>query len=93
MYAIEQMSLQGMNSINMGKNSLSETNDLSSQSGLVKEYQKLSIQLKQLQVMEKRTSKQVMDLRREETETLGEIQKFSSLEVIPNLPFPRELTY
>lgn len=82
MYAIEQISLQGMNASNLGKSDLlNEKNDLNSQSGLVNEYKRMSVQLKQLQIMEKRTSKQVHDLRREETEILGEIQRFRDLEV------------
>uniref|UniRef100_A0A336MRL9 CSON000273 protein n=1 Tax=Culicoides sonorensis TaxID=179676 RepID=A0A336MRL9_CULSO len=86
MYAIEQITLQGMNMANLpgisNKGNLlsSENNDLNSQSGMVKEYKKLSMHLKQLQIMEKRTSKQVNDLRKEETEILHEIQKFSNLD-------------
>lgn len=88
MYAIEQITLQGMNMSNlpgMGNKSSellnSDNNDLNSQSGMVKEYKKQSMHLKQLQIMEKRTSKQVNDLRKEETEILHEIKKFSNLDV------------
>lgn len=86
MYAIEQITLQGMNMANISgvsskNNMLSESNDLSSQSGLTKEYKKLSMQLKQLQIIERRTSKQVNDLRKDETEVLHEIKQFSNLEV------------
>lgn len=55
-------------------------NDLNSHSGLIKEYKKLGIQLKQLQILEKRTIGQLSELRQEETEALGNIQKFSNLE-------------
>lgn len=81
MYAIEQISLQGLNTGNLGKDGLfNEKNDLNSQNGLVNEYKRLGVQLKQLQLMEKRTSNQVQNLRREETEILGDIQQFRDVE-------------
>lgn len=55
-------------------------NDLNSHTGLIKEYKKLSIQLKQLQILEKRTINQLTGLRQEETEALHNIQKYSNLE-------------
>lgn len=82
MYALEQISLQGMATSSLGNSEfLNEKNDLNSQNGLVNECKRMGVQLKQLQLMEKRTSKQVHDLRREETEILGNIQRFRDLEV------------
>lgn len=60
---------------------LDEKNDLSSHDGLLKEYKKLSIQLKQLQILEKRTRTQFDNLKNEEIQILDEIDKFNNLEV------------
>lgn len=76
-YAIEQMTLQGMNL----KNINFEKNDLSSQHGLLKEYKKLTIQLKQLQILEKKYSTQLEQLRAEERAAIDEMQKYSQLDV------------
>lgn len=83
-YAIEQITLQGINLKNYGitKSSiLNEKNDLSSHEGLLKEYKKLSIQLKQLQILEKRTKDQQAELKEEELLVNEEIKKFSNLDV------------
>lgn len=83
-YAIEQITLQGINLKNYGitKSSiLNEKNDLSSHDGLLKEYKKLSIQLKQLQILEKRTKDQRNELNDEEVLVNAEIEKFSNLDV------------
>uniref|UniRef100_A0A182QQ25 Uncharacterized protein n=1 Tax=Anopheles farauti TaxID=69004 RepID=A0A182QQ25_9DIPT len=85
-YAIEQITLQGINMKGLGEdksegNGFTSKNDLNSHSGLMKEYKKLGIQLKQLQIMEKRTLQQVNSLRHEETEALQNIQKYANLEV------------
>ncbi|XP_039436374.1 intraflagellar transport protein 74 homolog [Culex pipiens pallens] len=84
-FAIEQITLQGINMKTLGSDRLESAgftakNDLNSHSGLIKEYKKLGIQLKQLQILEKRTIGQLSELRQEETEALGNIQKFSNLE-------------
>lgn len=76
-FAIEQMTLQGMNLKNVNL----EKNDLSSQNGLLKEYKKLSIQLKQLQILEKKHSTQLEQLTAEERTIVDEIQKYSQLDV------------
>ncbi|KAG4069090.1 hypothetical protein HA402_008401 [Bradysia odoriphaga] len=84
-YAIEQITLQGINLKNYGitKSSiLNEKNDLSSQEGLLKEYKKLSIQLKQLQILEKRTKDQKNEMNAEEALVNEEIVKFSNLDVL-----------
>uniref|UniRef100_A0A182SN48 Uncharacterized protein n=1 Tax=Anopheles maculatus TaxID=74869 RepID=A0A182SN48_9DIPT len=84
-YAIEQITLQGINMKGIGDDKLeggfTSKNDLNSHSGLIKEYKKLGIQLKQLQILEKRTMQQVNSLRQEETEALQNIQKYANLEV------------
>lgn len=71
------MTLQGMNL----KNINFEKNDLSSQHGLLKEYKKLTIQLKQLQILEKKYSTQLEQLRAEERAAIDEMQKYSQLDV------------
>lgn len=71
------MTLQGMNLKNVNL----EKNDLSSQNGLLKEYKKLSIQLKQLQILEKKNATQLEQLKAEERLMLDEIHKYSQLEV------------
>lgn len=60
---------------------LNEKNDLSSHDGLLKEYKKLSIQLKQLQILEKRTKEQRNELSEEERVVNEEMIKFSNLDV------------
>lgn len=83
-YAIEQITLQGINlkSYGITKSSiLNEKNDLSSHDGLLKEYKKLSIQLKQLQILEKRTKDQRGELKEDEVLVNEEINKFNNLEV------------
>ena len=71
------MTLQGMNLKNVNL----EKNDLSSHNGLLKEYKKLSIQLKQLQILEKKHSAQLEQLKAEERTLVEETQKFSQLDV------------
>lgn len=71
------MTLQGMNLKNINL----EKNDTSSQNGLVKEYKKLSIQLKQLQILEKKHSTQLEQLKTEERTLAEEMQKFAQLDV------------
>ncbi|XP_053674008.1 intraflagellar transport protein 74 homolog [Anopheles nili] len=85
-YAIEQITLQGIKMKGLGEDTYDGTgftskNDLNSHSGLMKEYKKLGIQLKQLQILEKRTLHQVNALRQEETEALQNIQKYANLEI------------
>jgi hypothetical protein len=57
---IEHITLQGMNTrFNTGDVAFNEKNDLNTQDGLLKEYGKLQIQLKQLKLLEKRMKKQL----------------------------------
>lgn len=86
---IEQITLQGINtkfSSNMKINSsvFNEKNDLNSQNGLLKEYSKLQIQLKQLKILEKRMKKQLDELHHDERNLLQDIQKFNNLNVLRN---------
>lgn len=60
---------------------MDEKNDLSSHDGLLKEYKRLGIQLKQLQILERRTSDQLAEMRRDEIDVADEITKFSNLNV------------
>ena len=83
-FAIEQITLQGMNSkfnsnVKINSSVFSEKNDLSTQNGLLKEYSKLGIQLKQLKILEKRIQKQFDQLRNEEKDLLRDTQKFNNL--------------
>jgi intraflagellar transport protein 74 len=82
-YAIEQMTLQGVNlkASNVGKLEFNGKHDLSSQDGLLKEYKKLGIQLKQLQLLEKRTREQLLTMQEEQRELLNDIQRFRNLNV------------
>lgn len=81
-YAIEQITVQGINlktSIQTTDKVMNEKNDLNSHNGLLKEYKKLSIQLKQLQILEKRTITQLNNLKMDENNSLNDIQKYSNL--------------
>ena len=83
-YAIEQITLQGINlkSYGIPKSSvIDEKNDLSSHEGLMREYKRLSIQLKQLQLLEKRTKEQLTELKSEERTVLEDISKCTNLNV------------
>lgn len=59
-----------------------EKNDLNSHNGLLKEYSKLQIQLKQLKILEKRMRKQLDELHNEENNLLQDIQKFNNLSAL-----------
>lgn len=76
--------MQGINLKSYGLNKsavMDEKNDLSSHDGLLREYKRLGIQLKQLQILEKRTNDQMAELRNDELVVGDEIQKFSNLNV------------
>lgn len=62
--------------------SLLNENSHNSHDGLVKEYGKLQIQLKQLKILEKRIRKQLDDLKSEEVSVLESIQKFNNLDAL-----------
>lgn len=78
----QQITLQGVNSkMKVDSSLFNEKNDLSSQTGLLKEYSKLGVKLKQLKILEKRIQKQLLELKQNENNLLQDIQKYSSLDV------------
>lgn len=82
--ALEQVTMHGINLKTLGITkvaTLSEKNDLSSEDGLVKEYKRLSVQLKQLQILEKRYTDTMETLRKDEITVADDIKKFSNLDV------------
>lgn len=85
-FAIEQITLQGMSSKIDGNTrisaSLLDENSHSSHEGLVKEYEKLQIKLKQLKVLEKRIQSQSDELAKEENSLLSDIQRYNNLETL-----------
>lgn len=86
---IEHITLQGINSkfnttTSTKLNLNSEKFDLSTQDGLLREYGKLQIQLKQLKLLEKRMGKQLSELRTDESNFLRNIQKFNNLDTLRN---------
>lgn len=86
---IEQITLQGVNTkfssnLKLNSSAFNEKNDLNSHSGLLKEYGKLQIQLKQLNILEKRMKKQLDELRQDENNLMSNIEKFNSLDVLRN---------
>lgn len=81
--AIEQMTMQGINpkTLDISKSTIfNEKNDLSSEAGLLNEYKRLSVQSKQLQIIEKRAATQMETLKREEMSMSNDIDKFLNLE-------------
>lgn len=82
--ALEQVTMHGINLKTLGISKvaiLSEKNDLSSEDGLVKEYKRLSVQLKQLQILEKRYTDTIENLQKDEITIVDDINKFSNLDV------------
>jgi intraflagellar transport protein 74 len=83
-FAIEQITLQGMNSKEIGNVKIStailneNTHNLNSHGGLVKEYGKLQIQLKQLKILEKRLKKQLDELGDSEVNLIEDIKKYNN---------------
>lgn len=83
-FAIEQITLQGINSkvdgnIKISTSLLNENpQNLNTQQGLMKEYGKLQIQLKQLSILEKRLKKQLDELNQSERTLIEDIKKFSN---------------
>lgn len=76
--------MQGINLKTLGISKaviLNEKNDLTSEDGLLKEYKRLSIQLKQLQIIEKRCHTQIDNMKKEEITINVAIEKYNSLDV------------
>lgn len=70
-----------MKSLGISKTALDDNNDLTSEDGMVKEYKRLSIQLKQLQILKRRTADQIQNLSKELLQLNGDTQKFGNLTV------------
>lgn len=86
-FAIEQITLQGMSSkidknMRVSSSLLDNENSHNSQEGLIKEYEKLQIKLKQLKILEKRIKNQLDDLATQENSLLSNIQRFNNLSVL-----------
>lgn len=75
--------MNGVNLKTLGipKSALDENNDLSSENGMLKEYKRLLVVLKQLQVLKKRTTEQIENALREEMELHRDIEKYTNINV------------
>lgn len=80
---IEQVTMNGVNLKTLGipKSALDENNDLSSEIGMLKEYKRLLVVLKQLQVLKKRTTEQIENALKEEMELHRDIEKYTNINV------------
>ncbi|XP_055378435.1 intraflagellar transport protein 74 homolog [Condylostylus longicornis] len=86
-YAIEAITLAGIDLKDLGlKDSdlLNESNDLTTKAGAIKEYKRLSIQLKQLELLEQRTNAQLKQLTEEELKLMNEISHYSNVDQLRN---------
>lgn len=81
--AIEQVTMNGVNlkSLGLSKIPIDDDYDLSSEDGILKEYKRLSIQLKQLQILRKRTIDQIQKLKQDKIDITNDMQKFANLQV------------
>lgn len=81
--AIEQITMNGINlkTLGISKAALDDNNDLTSEDGMLKEYKRLSIQLKQLQILKRRTADQIQNLSKELLQLNEDIDKFGNLTV------------
>lgn len=75
-----------MNGVNLktlgiSKSALDDSNDLTSENGMLKEYKRLLVVLKQLQILKKRTADQIEVTKKEDMELQNDTRKFSSLNV------------
>lgn len=78
------MTMQGINpkTLDISRTAIfNEKHDLNSETGLLNEYKRLSIQLKQLQIIEKRSSSQIDTIKRQEISMINDIDIFVNLEV------------
>lgn len=79
-YGIEQITMQGINLKQFGiQPDGGEKKDLGSQDGLTREYKRLSIQLQQLQLLERRTGAQLAELRQQEERCRSDAQRFGNV--------------
>lgn len=81
--AIEQVTMNGVNlkTLGLSKAAIDDSNDLTSEHGMLREYKRLLVVLKQLQIIKKRTSDQIEITKQSETDLLQEIEKYSNLNV------------
>lgn len=86
--AIEQVTMNGVNLKTLGipKAALDDNNDLTSENGMLKEYKRLLVVLKQLQILKKRTIDQTDNAKKEIIELESEIEKYSNLHVTQRTP-------
>lgn len=75
--------MNGVNLKTLGipKAALDDNNDLTSENGMLKEYKRLLVVLKQLQILKKRTIDQIDNAKKEIIELEQEIGKYSNLNV------------
>lgn len=85
--AIEQVTMNGVNLKTLGipKSALDDNNDLTSENGMLKEYKRLLVVLKQLQILKKRTIDQTDNAKKEIIQLEMEIDKYSNLHVTKHL--------
>lgn len=78
--------MNGVNLKTLGipKAALDDNNDLTSENGMLKEYKRLLVVLKQLQILKKRTIDQTDNAKKEIIELEQEIEKYSNLHVMKN---------
>lgn len=81
--AIEQVTMNGVNLKTLGlpRTALDDSNDLTSENGMLKEYKRLLVILKQLQILKKRTTDQIENAKKDELELDQDIRKYSNLNV------------
>lgn len=81
--AIEQVTMNGINlkTLGISKTALDENNDLTSENGMLKEYKRLLVVLKQLQILKKRTAEQIENAKKEVLELHRDIDKYTNVNV------------
>lgn len=87
--AIEQVTMNGVNlkTLGLSKAAVDDSNDLTSEHGMLKEYKRLMVILKQLQILKKRTHDQIETSKKDEIELQQEIDKYTNLNVSNQLFF------
>lgn len=82
---IEQVTMNnsGVNlkALGIPKTALDEKTDMTSENGMLKEYKRLSVVLKQLQILKKRTADQIENTKEEELELQRGIEKYTNINV------------
>lgn len=77
------MSINGINlkTLGISKAALDDSNDLTSENGMMKEYKRLLVILKQLHILKKRSAEQLDNAHKEELELQQQIGKFANINV------------